>query len=106
MPWLYFIVAGVLEVAWAYSMKLSNGFTRPAASIATLAIMGVSFGLLSLAMRSLPMSVAYPVWTGIGAVGSFIVGIAFLAEGSSFLRILAASLIVGGVVLMKVSDAA
>jgi len=106
MAWIYLLVAGLLEVLWAYSMKLSEGFTRPTPAIVTIVAMIFSFGLLSIAMRSLPLGTAYTVWTGIGAVGAFIVGIVVLGEQVSALRIAAAVMIVGGLVLMKVSSTA
>ena len=104
MAWIYLLVAGVLEIVWAFSMKQSEGFTRLTPSLITFATMGASFWLLSLAMRSLPLGTAYTIWTGIGAVGAFIVGIVFLGEQVSALRIGAAVLIVSGLVLMKVSS--
>jgi len=104
MAWIYLLVAGVLEVVWAFSMKQSEGFTRLTPSLITFATMAASFWLLSLAMRSLPLGTAYTIWTGIGAVGAFIVGIIFLVEQVSALRIGAAVLIVSGLVLMKVSS--
>jgi len=103
MAWIILIVAGLLEVVWAYSMKLSHGFTRPTASAVTIAAMVVSFALLSMSMRVLPLGTAYTVWTGIGAVGAFIVGIIVLGEPAGWQRILAAVLIVAGLVLMKVA---
>jgi len=106
MPWLLLLVAGLFEVVWAYAMKQSAGFTRLWPSILTIAAMLVSFGLLSVSMRSLPLGTAYTVWTGIGAIGAFIVGIAVLGEAVTPLRILAALLIVGGLVLMKLSSPA
>ena len=104
MAWLYLVVAGVLEVVWAYTMKQSHGFSRLVPSVITLVTMVASFGLLSLAMRSLPLGPAYTIWTGIGAVGAFIVGIAVLGEQVSAMRVLAAVLIVSGLVLMKLSS--
>ena len=101
MPWIFLFVAGLLEVVWAFTMKLSQGFTRLGPSIVTLLAMLASFGLLSLAMRSLPLSTAYTVWTGIGAVGAFVVGVAMLGEPLSGMRVLAAALIVLGIVLMR-----
>ena len=103
MAWTYLIIAGLLEVVWAYFMKQSAGFTRLWPSVATLAFMGVSFGLLSLAMKSLPMGTAYVVWTGIGAVGAFIVGVVFLQEHLSPLRVLAAVLVLTGLVLFRLA---
>ena len=104
MAGLYLVVAGVLEVVWAYTMKQSHGFSRLVPSVITLVTMVASFGLLSLAMRSLPLGTAYTIWTGIGAVGAFIVGIAVLGEQVSAMRVLAAVLIVSGLVLMKLSS--
>ncbi len=106
MAWVILIVAGLLEVVWAYTMKLSEGFTRLWPSIITFAAMAVSFGLLSWSMRSLPLGTAYMAWTGIGAVGAFLVGIAMLGEPAGGLRLLAAALIVSGIVLMKLSSSA
>ena len=103
MAWFLLLVAGLLEIVWAYFMKLSQGFTRPGASIVTLLAMLASFGLLSASMRTLPLGTAYTVWTGIGAVGAFVVGIVMLGEAVSAARVLAAVLIVAGLVLMKVS---
>lgn len=104
MPWVYLLVAGLLEVVWAFFMKQSEGFTRPAASAITLIAMVASFGLLSLAMRTLPLGTAYTVWTGIGAVGAFLLGIFVLGEQASPMRIAAAALIVSGLLLMKLSS--
>lgn len=104
MAWVFLIIAGVLEVVWAYAMKLSDGFTRPVPSAVTLAAMIASFGLLSVSMRSLPLGTAYTIWTGIGAVGAFVLGILALGEQASVMRIAAAVLIVVGLILMKVSS--
>jgi quaternary ammonium compound-resistance protein SugE len=103
MAWIYLLIAGLLEVVWAYSMKQSAGFTRLWPSVVTLITMGVSFGLLSISMKTLPLGTAYMVWTGIGAVGAFIVGVVFLHEHVSPARIAAALLIVSGLVLMKLA---
>ncbi|ESR26808.1 DMT family transporter [Lutibaculum baratangense] len=106
MAWIVLVVAGLLEVVWAFSMKQSEGFTRLAPSLVTLVAMAASFLLLVWSMRVLPLGTAYTVWTGIGAVGAFVVGIVWLGEGVSALRIMAAFLIVGGLVLMKLSSSA
>lgn len=103
MAWFMLAVAGILEVVWAYTMKLSLGFTRLGPSVITLAAMVASFALLAQAMRTLPLGTAYTIWTGIGAVGAFLVGIFFLNEPANLLRVLAAVLIVGGLVLMKIA---
>ena len=104
MAWIILIIAGLLEIVWAFSMKQSEGFTRLGPSLLTLAAMAVSFALLSLSMRTLALGTAYTVWTGIGAVGAFVVGILVLGESAHPLRITAALLIVGGLVLMKLSS--
>jgi quaternary ammonium compound-resistance protein SugE len=104
MAWIVLVLAGIFEVIWAYSMKMSEGFTRFVPSIITLIFMVLSFALLAYAMRSLPLGTAYTIWTGIGAVGSFLVGIFILGEPASALRMLAAVLIISGLVLMKVAS--
>ena len=104
MAWFYLFVAGLLEVVWAFAMKQSEGFTRPVPTLVTLVTMIGSFALLSVAMRSLPLGTAYTIWTGIGAVGAFVAGIAVLGETVSVTRVLAAVLIVSGLVLMKLSS--
>ena len=80
MPWILLFVAGLFEVAWAYYMKQSSGFTRLWPSVITITTMIISFLLLSLAMRTLPLGTAYTVWTGVGAIGAFTVGVAVLGE--------------------------
>ena len=87
MAWVLLIVAGVLEIVWAYFMKVSDGFSKLVPSILTIIFMIASFALLSYAMKTLPLGTAYTVWTGIGAIGSF-----------------AAVLIISGLVLMKLSS--
>ncbi len=105
MAWIYLLVAGLLEVVWAYSMKQSEGFSRLVPSVVTVVAMAASFWLLALAMRTIALGTAYTIWTGIGAVGAFLVGIALLSEPVNALRIFAALLIVSGLILMKVSSA-
>ena len=104
MAWLILFVAGILEVVWAYAMKLSDGFSRPVPAVVTLGAMFLSFGLLAVAMKSLPLGTAYTVWTGIGAVGAFVVGVVVLGEAVTAMRVLAATFIVAGIVLMKISS--
>jgi quaternary ammonium compound-resistance protein SugE len=103
MAWILLVVAGAFEVVWAYYMKQSSGFTRLVPTAITVATMIVSFLLLSFAMRTLPLGTAYTVWTGIGAVGTFAVGVAVLGEPADATRVVAAVLIVCGLVLMRVS---
>lgn len=103
MAWIYLSIAGILEVVWALAMKESDGFTKLVPSAITLVAMIFSFALLALAMKSLPLGTAYTVWTGIGAVGAFVIGIIVLGEHVSITRVLAACLIVCGILLMKLS---
>lgn len=103
MPWIVLIVAGLFEVVWAGAMKQSEGFTKLGPSVVTAVAMLISFGLLSWSMRTLPLGTAYTVWTGIGAVGAFLVGALVLGEAVTPMRVLAAVLIVAGLVLMKLS---
>ncbi len=106
MAWLVLVIAGLFEVVWAFSMKRSEGFTRFWPSVVTVAAMLVSFGLLAWSMRSLPLGTAYTVWTGIGAVGSFVVGVVVLGEAANASRLIAALLIVSGLLLMKLPSPA
>ena len=104
MAWIVLVFAGIFEIIWAYTMKMSEGFTKLSPSIITLFFMVLSFGLLAYAMRTLPLGTAYTIWTGIGAIGSFMVGIFVLGEPATALRMLAAVLIISGLVLMKISS--
>lgn len=103
MSWVLLGLAGLLEIVWALAMKQSHGFTRPLPTIVMLVTMVGSFGLLAMAMRSLPLGTAYMIWTGIGAVGTFAVGVWILGEAVSPLRVFAALLIVAGIVTMKMA---
>ncbi|WP_370201192.1 multidrug efflux SMR transporter [Roseibium sp.] len=103
MSWILLIVAGILEVVWAFAMKESHGFTRVMPVIVMVAAMAGSFTLLAMAMRSLPLGTAYMVWTGIGAVGAFAVGVWFLGEQFTVQRGIATALIIAGMVTMKMS---
>ena len=104
MAWFYLVLAGFLEIAWAFFMKKSAGFTLPGPTTSTIVLMIASFILLSISMKTLPLGTAYTVWTGIGAVGAFAVGIVMLGEPLTATRVLAASLIVGGIVLLRLSS--
>lgn len=106
MPWIYLTIAGLFEIVWAFAMKQSEGFTRPVPTAITIIAMIVSFALLSLSMKSLPLGTAYMIWTGIGAVGAFLVGVMVLGEPASMMRVAAAMLIVAGLLLMKLSSPA
>ena len=104
MAWIALLTAGLLEILWAFAMKLSDGFTRPLPTAIMAVSMLASFALLAWSMRVLPLGTAYTIWTGIGAVGAFIVGIAILGEAVTPQRIAAALLIISGLVLMKLSS--
>lgn len=104
MAWMSLFFAGLLEIVWAVSMKQSEGFSKLTPTLITVVGMIASFWLLAVAMRTLPLGTAYTIWTGIGAVGAFVVGIVFLGEQVSAMRIAAAVLIVSGLVLMKFSS--
>ena len=103
MAWIYLVLAGALEIIWAFYMKKSAGFTLLVPSVITLVTMIASFALLSVSMRTLPLGTAYTVWTGIGAVGAFALGIVVLGEAVTLMRLAAAGLIVAGIVLMRFS---
>ena len=103
MAWVMLILAGLFEIVWAFFLKQSDGFTRLAPTVITLIAMFASFGLLALSMRVLPLGTAYTVWTGIGAVGAFVVGIVVLGEAVGTMRLVAAALILSGIVLMQLS---
>jgi quaternary ammonium compound-resistance protein SugE len=103
MVWLLLIAAGVLETGMAVALKASAGFSRLVPSIVFLVFGGASFGLLSLALRSLPVGTAYAVWTGLGAAGTALVGILFLGQPATALRIGCIALIVLGVVGLRVA---
>lgn len=104
MAWIFLVAAGVLEVVWAYFMKRSEGFTLFWPTVVTLLVMAASFALLSVSMKTLPLGTAYTIWTGIGAVGAFLVGIVVLGESVTPMRLAAATLIVLGLVMMKLSS--
>jgi quaternary ammonium compound-resistance protein SugE len=101
MAWVYLILAGLAEVVWAISMKFTESFTRLWPSVLTVAFMIVSFYLLALAQRTIPVSTSYPVWTGIGAVGAAGIGMFVLGEPRSLAHVGCVLLIVAGVVGLK-----
>jgi quaternary ammonium compound-resistance protein SugE len=104
MSWIFLFFAGLLEIVWAVAMKQSAGFTRLAPTLIMAAAMPASFFLLAAAMRSLPLGTAYMIWTGIGAIGAFVVGVVWLGETATPMRVVAAILIAGGIMLMKLAD--
>ncbi|MGV3125670.1 DMT family transporter [Streptococcus orisratti] len=104
MMWFYLILAGLLEVVWATTMKLSDGFSRVGYNIITVFGMILSFYLLSRALKDLPMSLAYPIWTGIGAIGTVIVGVVFWGDCLSPLSYLFLVLLLIGIIGLKVTS--
>ena len=105
MAWLYLFVAGLFEVGWAIGLKYTQGFTRLVPTLFTSISMVVSLGLLGLALKSLPVGTAYAVWTGIGTIGTAILGIALLGEPAGALRLACIGLIVAGIVGLKLVSA-
>jgi quaternary ammonium compound-resistance protein SugE len=101
MAWLLLFIAGLMEVGWAIGLKYTDGFTRLVPSALTLVAMAASLGLLGLALKTLPIGTAYAVWTGIGAVGTALLGIMLLGEPATALRLLCIGLIVSGIVGLK-----
>jgi quaternary ammonium compound-resistance protein SugE len=101
MAWLILVVAGLLEVTWAIGLKYTDGFTRLWPSVLTLAAMTASVLLLGLALKSLPLGTAYAVWTGIGALGTAILGIVLFGEPATAARLASIGLIVAGIVGLK-----
>lgn len=101
MSWVYLFVAGLFEVGWAIGLKYTNGFTRLAPTVLTAVSMAISLGLLGVALKTLPVGTAYAVWTGIGAVGTAILGIYLLGEPATAGRLVCIGLIVSGIVGLK-----
>ncbi len=104
MPWLHLIIAGLLEVAWAVALKQTEGWTRLWPSVITALLMIASFFFLSLALRSLPIGTAYAVWTGIGAVGTALIGTFVFGEPRTAARLVCIVLIVAGIVGLKLAS--
>ena len=103
MAWVILVIAGLFEVGWAIGLKYTEGFTRLWPSIGTAAAMVVSVVLLGWAMRSLPVGTAYAVWTGIGAVGTVILGIVLFQEPATVARLVCVGLILAGIVGLKLT---
>jgi len=101
MAWTMLFVAGLLEIGWAIGLKYTDGFTRLTPSVLTIVSMIASVALLGLALKTLPVGTAYAVWTGIGTVGTALLGIALLGEPATVLRLICIGLIVAGIVGLK-----
>jgi len=104
MAWIYLVIAGLFEVAWAIGLKYTEGFTRPWPSLGTVAAMAVSFWLLALSLNTLPVGTAYAVWTGIGAVGTAVLGIWLFGEPRHPMRLACILLIVAGIAGLKLTS--
>ena len=104
MPWFHLIIAGLLEVAWAVGLKQTAGWTRLWPSVITVALMIASFFFLSLALRTLPIGTAYAIWTGIGAIGTALIGLLIFDEPRTAARLVCILLIVAGVVGLKLAS--
>jgi quaternary ammonium compound-resistance protein SugE len=101
MPWLWLIVAGLLEIAWAVGLKYTDGFRKLGPSVITVVLMLASFWCLAQAVKGLPLGTAYGIWTGIGAVGTAIAGIVLFKEPATVARLVCMVLIVAGIVGLK-----
>jgi quaternary ammonium compound-resistance protein SugE len=102
MAWLILFIAGLLEIAWAVGLKYSDGFTKLWPSVFTIVSIVISMGLLAVSLKTLPVGTAYGIWTGIGAVGTAILGMILFNESKEFIRIFFIFLIVAGIVGLKV----
>jgi quaternary ammonium compound-resistance protein SugE len=105
MAWVVLFVAGLFEIGWAVGLKYTEGFTRLWPSVATAVSLIASMGLLAVALRTLPLGTAYAVWTGIGTVGTAVLGIMLFREPATALRLLCIALIVAGIVGLKLTSA-
>ena len=103
MPWTLLVIAGLFEVGWAVGLKYTDGFTRPLPTALTVGAMIASVVLLGLAMKELPVGTAYAVWTGIGTVGTVILGVVLLGDSAAPLRLVCVALIVVGILGLKLS---
>ncbi|MDX3930145.1 MAG: quaternary ammonium compound efflux SMR transporter SugE [Shinella sp.] len=101
MSWILLLLAGLFEIGWAIGLKYTEGFTKPLATVLTVGAMIISIGLLGLAVKSLPMGTAYAIWTGVGTVGTVILGIILFAEPVTAVRLGCIALIVTGILGLK-----
>ena len=106
MVWIVLFCAGLFEIAWAVGLKYTEGFTRLWPTVGTVAAMAISIGLLSQAMKTLPLGTAYAIWTGIGAVGTALVGIVLFGESANPARLLCIGLIAAGIIGLKLASPA
>jgi quaternary ammonium compound-resistance protein SugE len=104
MSWIILVVAGLFEIGWAIGLKYTEGFTRLWPTVGTVAAMAISVGLLGVAMRDLPVGTAYAVWTGIGAVGTVILGIVLMGDSANAARLVCVGLILAGIIGLKLTS--
>ncbi|MFC6633759.1 quaternary ammonium compound efflux SMR transporter SugE [Microbulbifer taiwanensis] len=104
-PWFFLLIAGLLEIGWAIGLKYTQGFTRPLASSLTVLAMIASFYFLAQALKVIPVGTGYAVWTGIGAVGTAILGIVLFSESTALPRLACIGLIVAGIIGLKLTSA-
>ena len=105
MPWIYLLLAGVFEIGFAIGLKYTEGFTRLWPSLGTIVSAAISLWLLTQALRAIQVGTAYAIWTGIGAVGVAVLGIALFSESASPARLLCIAVIVSGVIGLKLTSA-
>ena len=105
MSWIILVIAGLFEIGWAIGLKYTQGFTRLWPTLGTVGAMAISVGLLGLAMRDLPVGTAYAVWTGIGAVGTVILGIVLFGDPANAGRLVCVGLILAGILGLKLTSA-
>jgi len=103
MAWVYLGVAGILEIVWAYALKQSMGLSKPVEATVAVVAMIASFVVLSMAMKSLPLGTAYTIWTGIGAIGAFVLGVVMLGEAATPMRVISALLILAGIIGLRLA---
>ena len=101
MAWIYLFAAGLFEIGWAVGMKYTHGFTRLVPTMLTVASMAISLGLLGLALKTLPLGTAYAIWTGIGTIGTVVLGLVLFAEPAEAVRLACIGLIVAGILGLK-----
>jgi|SRR3990167_5988674 len=104
MAWIFLFAAGLFEILWALGLKLSEGFTRPIPAIGTIAAIALSMGFMAVSLKTIPMGTAYAVWTGIGAVGTALLGMILFGEPRAALRIFCIALIIAGIAGLKLTS--
>jgi len=104
MAWIFLFAAGLFEILWALGLKLSQGFTKPLPTIGTVIAMALSMGFMAFSLKTIPMGTAYAVWTGIGAVGTAVIGMALFGEPRAALRVACIGLIIAGIAGLKLTS--